>query len=85
MVSKLKIRYTGDIPSDMLESGKNGVNAVGEKQQDKTKDSTSESMKQAATDVGMWVILDETMNVLLEEKPAISVEELTTVVPSVKQ
>ena len=38
-----------------------------------------------ATDVGMWVILDETLNILLEEKPAISVEELTTLVPSVKQ
>lgn len=36
----------------------------------------------------MWelcVILDETLNVLLEEKPAISVEEQTTLVPSVKQ
>ena len=71
---------------ESMESGKNGVNAVREKQQDKTKESTSEVTKQAiATDVGMWVILDETLNVLLEEKPAISVEELTTLVPSVKQ
>ena len=38
-----------------------------------------------ATDVGMWAILDDTLNVLLEEKPAISVDEQTTLVPSVKQ
>ena len=33
----------------------------------------------------MWVILDGTLNVLLEEKTDISVEEKTILVPSVKQ
>ena len=33
----------------------------------------------------MWVTLDGTLNALLEEKPAISVDEKTILVPSVKQ
>ena len=52
-----------------MESGKNGVNAVREKQ--KQKSELVKLRSKHATDVGMWVILDETLNVLLEEKPAI--------------
>ena len=68
-----------------MESGKNDVNAVREKQPDKTKESTSGTTKHACYRCGNVGHLDETLNALPKEKPAISVEELTILVPSVRQ
>ena len=57
--------------------GKNDVNSVRDKQEDKG--------KEPATDVEKWDILDETLNAPQEEKLAISAEELTILDHSVTQ